>query len=89
MSAWVTPDPVAPRRGVAMVTALLFVSTVSPPVKDGAPATALLSIAPKIVFVTVMGLQTGGPYASLTREQYESLVDELLKAPAVRRRAES
>jgi hypothetical protein len=31
-------------------------------------------------------LQTGGPYASLTRQQYEMLVQELLKAPTVRRR---
>ena len=34
-------------------------------------------------------LQTGGPYASLTRDQFESLVDELLKASTVRRRTES
>lgn len=31
-------------------------------------------------------LQTGGPYAALTRVQYEELVDELLKAPNVQRR---
>jgi hypothetical protein len=31
-------------------------------------------------------LQGGGPYAALTREQYGALLDELLKAPTVRRR---
>jgi hypothetical protein len=40
-------------------------------------------IAPK----RAMGhLQTGGPYASLKREQYEALVDELLKAPTANQR---
>jgi hypothetical protein len=28
-------------------------------------------------------IQTGGPYAALTRAQYEALVEELLKAPGV------
>lgn len=31
-------------------------------------------------------LQSGGPYASLTRAAYEGLVDELLKMPTVERR---
>jgi hypothetical protein len=31
-------------------------------------------------------LQSGGPYAGLTRAQYESLVEELVKLPAVKQR---
>lgn len=31
-------------------------------------------------------LQSGGPYAALTPQEYEALVDELLKVPSVRRR---
>jgi hypothetical protein len=32
-------------------------------------------------------LQTGGPYASLTRQQYEEMLDALLQIPTVQRRA--
>jgi hypothetical protein len=31
-------------------------------------------------------LQSGGPYAALTRAQYESLLDQLLKVPTVQQR---
>jgi hypothetical protein len=42
---------------------------------------------PTVAPAKAMGhLQTGGPYASLTREQYERLLDELLKLPSARRR---
>ena len=32
-------------------------------------------------------LQTGGPYASVTRQQYEAMLDALLQVPTVQRRA--
>lgn len=51
-----------------------------PNVLDGPRTT---DVAPK----RAMGhLQTGGPYAALTREQYEALVQELLTVPTVMRR---
>lgn len=51
-----------------------------PNVLDGPRTT---DIAPK----RAMGhLQTGGPYAALTREQYEALVQQLLSVSTVRRR---
>jgi hypothetical protein len=51
-----------------------------PNVLDGPRTT---DVAPR----RAMGhLQTGGPYAALTREQYEALVQELLNVPTVRRR---
>ena len=38
------------------MTTKLFVSTLMPPVKDGAPTTVLLSIAPKTVLLKVIEL---------------------------------
>ena len=49
-----TPLPDAPRNTEPKVELNPFVSTVRPPANDGAPATALLSIAPKRLAVKVM-----------------------------------
>jgi len=52
-----------------------------PNVLDGPRTT---DVAPRRAFGH---LQSGGPYAALTKTQFESLVAELLKVPSVRRRA--
>ena len=61
MFAWVSPtDVAAPTRGCPIVLSNPLLSKIRPPPNEGAPTTAELSIAPKIVEVTVTAAVVSG-----------------------------